>query len=122
MNRNNRFGLRRTRFFFVALAVWMLCGHVSRIVRAATILVPSQRPTVQQGVDAAAAGDTVLVAPGVYVEFVLLKGKAITLKGEGTSYEAVLEGPANGATVQCINNEGGSTRITGFTIRNGKYG
>lgn len=35
---------------------------------SATIHVPADQPTIQAGVNAAASGDTVLVAPGVYYE------------------------------------------------------
>jgi len=37
--------------------------------QAATLHVPSDYPTIQAGIDAASAGDVVLVAPGTYTDF-----------------------------------------------------
>lgn len=45
------------------------------------IYVPNDQPTVQAGIDAASAGDTVQIAPGRYYENVALN-KTITLLGE----------------------------------------
>ena len=42
--------------------------------QAATILVPSQQPTIQKAVTAAHAGDVILVAPGSYQETVHVTG------------------------------------------------
>ena len=44
-----------------------------------TIHVPADHGRIQQAIDAANDGDTVLVAPGVYRESLQLKGKQITL-------------------------------------------
>ena len=35
----------------------------------ATLHVPSEYPTIQAGIDGASAGDTVLVAPGLYIDY-----------------------------------------------------
>lgn len=47
----------------------------------ATIDVPEEYPTIQAGVDAAEAGDLVLIAPGVYREEVQVSTPGITLRG-----------------------------------------
>jgi len=58
-------------------ALIILCPLVAD---AATIHVPADYGTIQEAIDAAVGGDTVLVAPGTYVENIDFLGKAITLK------------------------------------------
>lgn len=48
----------------------------------ATIHVPADQPTIQAGVDAAASGDLVLVAAGVYEEAVRVTTPYLTIRGE----------------------------------------
>ena len=63
----------------------------------ATLLVPSQFPTVQSAISAAVNGDTVLVDPGTYVENITPGGKAITIRGSQgaavTTIDAGFAGP-----------------------------
>ncbi len=66
------------------------------------VLVPQCCPTVQEGVDFAYEGDTVLIAPGTYVENVLVNDKGITLEGAGGG-EAVLDAGMSGSPLKVIN-------------------
>lgn len=49
--------------------------------RAADLNVPAAYVTIQAAVDAAASGDTVRIAPGVYVEQIAITNKNLTLAG-----------------------------------------
>ena len=49
---------------------------------ATTINVPDDHSTIQGGIDASSDGDTVLVAPGTYVENLVLE-KEIVLASHG---------------------------------------
>jgi len=49
----------------------------------ATLEVPSAYATIQEAVDAAEDGDTVLIAAGTYYENVTVSGKAISIEGDG---------------------------------------
>ena len=49
---------------------------------ATTIRVPADQPSIQAAVDAAAPGDLVLVAPGIYHEEVLVTTPYLTIRGE----------------------------------------
>jgi parallel beta-helix repeat protein len=85
-------------------------------VEADIIHVPGQYPTIQQGIDAARAGDIVLVAPGRYPEEILLKaGVVVRGAGEGRS---VIDGQNDpGDVVRAIGNAiGPDTKLEGFTI------
>lgn len=64
------------------------------------VLVPQCCPTVQEGVDLARDGDTVLIAPGTYVGNVLIQ-KSITLAGAGGG-ETILDAGSNGIPLSII--------------------
>src|SRR5687767_13621168 len=71
-----------------------------------TLHVPTGYATIQAAVDAAQNGDLVLVAPGIYREFVVLNGKAITLEGAGGEFGAIIQAPPDKAAVTCVQGEG----------------
>ncbi len=73
-------------------------------------------PTIQEGIQAALASDTVLVAPGVYYEEVDFLGKAITVRGDGAA--ATIDG-GGGFAVVTMSEEG---ILQNFVITNGVLG
>jgi hypothetical protein len=101
-------------------------AHAPRAIR-----VPRDLPSVQQAIDSARAGDTVLVAPGRYVENLRLRGTNIVLAGEfilarDTSLIArtILDGsrpahPDSGSVLTIYRFEDSTTVVEGFTITGG---
>jgi len=94
------------------------------IAVSATIHVPPDQPTIQAGIDVAVGGDTVLVAPGTYVENIDFKGKAITVTSEQGADVTVIDGgkpidPDYGSCVLFMKGEGPDSVIEGFTLTSG---
>jgi hypothetical protein len=94
--------------------------------RGATIHVPSEEPTIQAGIDAAAAGDTILVAPGIYagpgnraIEF---SGMDVVLVSETGALDTVIDCGGQARGFQLHGGETPAAIIEGFTIRDGVAG
>ena len=93
---------------------------------AATIWVPLDQPTIQAGIDAAADGDLVLVAPGTYIENIDFLGKAITLRGEDGADSTVIDGgecttgEGSCSVVTMMNEDWENSILDGFSLRNGR--
>lgn len=86
---------------------------------AVTINVPGDQPTIQSAVNAAANGDTVLVAPGTYFEHVDFKGKAIVVRSAAGAQTAIIDGGGTDQVVVFRAGEGRSSVLRGFTITHG---
>ena len=110
-----------------------LIGLLSVITLSAQIIhVPGNNQlTIQDGINAATSGDTVLVAEGLYYENIRFMGKAITVASEfvmdgDTSHTSntIINGsqatdPDSAAAVMFVNNEDTTSIINGFTITGG---
>ena len=109
---------------YINILVLFISILSSSSVGAATIHIPADQPTIQDGIDASWHGDLVLVAPGTYVENINFGYKGVTVQSEAGAYETIIDGG------ECTQGESYCSVVTfkgmyeqaaidGFTIRNG---
>jgi len=105
------------------LLVTALCFWTPIMVSAAVIHVPGDQPTIQQGLDAAADGDTVMVADGTYTgalnKNLDFNGKAVILTSEGETEDCLIDCENSGRGFIFGSGEGNDSVVQGFTIQNG---
>ena len=77
------------------------------------------QPTIQAGINAAAAGDIVLVAPGTYFENINYSGKAVTVVSAQGPAVTIIDGSNRGPVVTFSSGEGPTAVLSGFTIQHG---
>jgi hypothetical protein len=115
-----------------------LCVIASTVASAATLYVDDSVSssgdgqswetafkTIQEGIDAASDGDTVIVAEGIYVENIQFKGKNIVFRSTDPLNPAVvaktiIDGNRSGSVVSFAGTENETCVLSGFTIQNGK--
>jgi predicted outer membrane repeat protein len=107
------------RFPLQALIGGKLSGLHLFEIRGRVLAVPERLKTVQAAIDAAVDHDTVMVAPGRYVENLDFKGKAIWVVSRTGREWTTLDGGKKGAVVKFDTHEDREARLAGFTIRNG---
>ncbi len=109
--------MRHLTCAFVFLALVPLC--LTTPVLAATVHVPAEEPTIQAGIDAASAGDTVLVACGTYYEHDLVMKTGVTLtSATGEADCAIIDAHHMGRVFSCTGLDAG-TVVRGFTLTRG---
>jgi hypothetical protein len=101
------------------------------VVLLDTLYVPGDYSTIQEAIDAAIDGNTILVADGTYYENINYKGKAITvashflIDGDSTHIEnTIIDGsqalnPDSASVVEFNSNEDSTSVLCGFTITGG---
>jgi hypothetical protein len=97
---------------------------VCLVSQSAVIHVPEDYPTIQEGIDAAVSGDTVLVASGTYrgpnnrnLEF---KGKAITVASLNGPEWTIIDCEEQDRAFYFHLGEGPNSVLRGFTITGGR--
>ena len=114
---------RLGRLFALVLALLIAAPTAAAppAVRAADILnVPGDFSTIQAAIDAAVAGDTVLVGPGTYTERPVIS-KDITVESSDGPQTTFIDGNLAG-TVVTVDAEAAETPVLrGFTIRRGNH-
>jgi parallel beta-helix repeat protein len=87
---------------------------------AADLHVPGRYATIQDAINAALAGDVVVVAPDTYYENIDFLGKAITVRSDLGPAATIIDGNYGVSVVAFTNGEGRDSVIRGFTLTNSR--
>jgi predicted outer membrane repeat protein len=113
----------------ISIILFIFCFTTSTF--SGIVEVPGDQPTIQEGINAAQIGDTVLVAHGTYFENINFAGKAITVASKFILDQrkwhirkTIIDGsqpadPNFGSVVSFVSGEDTNSVLCGFTITGG---
>jgi len=116
------------KIIFLPILIFLL--FASSLLFSNTIIVDTtgagDYTTIQEGINAATNGDTVLVYPGTYYENINYNGKNITVaslyiitEADSFIHQTIIDGNQNGSVVIFESGEDTTAVLCGFTIQNG---
>ena len=109
-------GKRNIYLAVIITALFLISG----IAQAGILRVPAQYPTIQEGLNAALASDTVLVAHGTYYEHIIWPSTdSINLISEAGAEQTIIDGSNDGRVISITTGVSLDTEIRGFTIQHG---
>jgi hypothetical protein len=113
-------------FALKSLTIVAVLCLVVPITHASTIHVPSEQPTIQDGINAAVEGDTVLVAAGTYTgtgnKNITMIDKSVHVVSESGPGVTKIDCEGSGRAFTIMSHDSGRPLIKGFTFQNGNPG
>ncbi len=101
------------RNLYTQTVIIVACLLMSAPAAGNEIYVPDDYTMIQDAIDAAEDGDTILVRPGFYWEIFAFQGKAVEVRSLAGPESTIVEG-----SVYFVGEEGRDSILDGFTIQN----
>ncbi|MEM3626592.1 MAG: right-handed parallel beta-helix repeat-containing protein [Candidatus Bathyarchaeia archaeon] len=109
----------RSKAYAVTVVMLLLANIAAIAVPAKALLpevwIPTDYPTIQEGINAVDGGGTVHVGAGTYFEHLTIS-KPLTLEGENRA-TTIIDGSGSGNVIEVSSTYG--VTVSGFTVQNG---